>query len=65
MQINCCNLLLCLISGAGSTKSSIYKFQKGEKPVIEVGEGNLKLTISAPSGKIINYVNHRNLVGNT
>nr|KJB76311.1 hypothetical protein B456_012G082700 [Gossypium raimondii] len=48
--------------GAGSTKSSIYKFQEGEKPAIEVGEGNLKLTLSAPSGKIINYVNNRNLV---
>ncbi|KAE8723377.1 Alpha-mannosidase [Hibiscus syriacus] len=52
-------------TGAGSTKSSIYKFQMGEKPAIEVGEGNLKLTISAPPGKIINYVNKRNLVGNT
>ncbi|KAK8715926.1 hypothetical protein V6N13_043250 [Hibiscus sabdariffa] len=48
--------------GAGSTKSSIYKFQMGEKPAIEVGEGDLKLTISASPGKIINYVNNRNLV---
>ncbi|GMJ09449.1 hypothetical protein like AT5G13980 [Hibiscus trionum] len=48
--------------GAGSTRSSIYKFQMGEKPAIEVGEGDLKLTISAPPGKMINYVNKRNLV---
>lgn len=47
---------------AGSTKSSIYKFQRGEKSAIKVGEGNLKLTISASQGKIINYVNSRNLV---
>ncbi|WRX19689.1 Glycoside hydrolase family 38 [Theobroma cacao] len=49
-------------TGAGSTKSSIYKFQRGEKSGIQVGEGNLKLTISASQGKIINYVNSRNLV---
>ncbi|KAK8672388.1 hypothetical protein V6N13_110760 [Hibiscus sabdariffa] len=48
--------------GAGSTKSSIFKFQMGEKPAIEVGEGDLKLTISASPRKIINYVNNRNLV---
>ncbi|XP_021298038.1 probable alpha-mannosidase At5g13980 [Herrania umbratica] len=49
-------------TGAGSTKSSMYKFQRGEKSAIQVGEGNLKLTISASEGKIINYVNSRNSV---
>ncbi|XVE67610.1 hypothetical protein DITRI_Ditri09bG0001700 [Diplodiscus trichospermus] len=49
-------------TGTGSAKSSIYQFQRGDKSAIEVGEGNLKLTISAPQGKMINYVNRRNLV---
>ncbi|XVF16105.1 hypothetical protein REPUB_Repub10bG0002600 [Reevesia pubescens] len=49
-------------TGAGSTKSSVNKFQRGEKSAIEVGKGNLKLSISAPQGKIINYVNSRHLV---
>ncbi|OMO99294.1 hypothetical protein COLO4_13370 [Corchorus olitorius] len=49
-------------TGAGSTKSSIYKYQRSEESAIQVGQGNLKLTISVPQGKIVNYVNSRNLV---
>ncbi|XVF57696.1 hypothetical protein PTKIN_Ptkin07bG0002700 [Pterospermum kingtungense] len=48
--------------GTGSTKSSMYKFQWGEKQAVEVGQGNLKLNFSAPQGNFINYVNSRNLV---
>ncbi|XP_022741323.1 probable alpha-mannosidase At5g13980 [Durio zibethinus] len=49
-------------TGAGSTKSAIYKFQRDERSAVEVGEGNLKLTFAVPQANLINYINSRNLV---
>ncbi|XP_075643637.1 putative alpha-mannosidase At5g13980 [Castanea sativa] len=48
--------------GAGSTRSSVHRFQNSKKYTVEVGQGNLKLTFSTDQGKMINYVNSRNLV---
>ncbi|OMO99296.1 hypothetical protein COLO4_13372 [Corchorus olitorius] len=49
-------------TGTGSTKSSISKYWSSENSAIEVGQGNIKLTISATQGNIINYVNSGKLI---
>ncbi|KAK7311283.1 hypothetical protein RJT34_09317 [Clitoria ternatea] len=46
----------------GSTRSSVYTYQKSEKSTFEVGPGNLKLTFSTDQEKCTNYVNIRNSV---
>lgn len=51
-----------MVTGASTTRSSVYTIQSKEKSTIEVGQGNVKLTFSTDEGKMINYVNSRSLV---
>ncbi|KAL5581467.1 hypothetical protein UlMin_013909 [Ulmus minor] len=51
--------------GVSSTRSSAHTFQTSDTSTIEVGQGNLKLTLSADKGKFSNYVNKRSLVEET
>lgn len=56
------NWFLLLITGAGSTKSTIHTFKSSEISSFEVGQGNLKLIFSAPEGNSIGYTNSKNHV---
>ncbi|GLT81598.1 hypothetical protein SLE2022_000390 [Rubroshorea leprosula] len=49
-------------TGATSTFSTVFTSEGSENKTIAVGQGNLKLLYSADEGKLIRYVNSRNLV---
>ncbi|KAG2334136.1 hypothetical protein Bca52824_005316 [Brassica carinata] len=46
-------------SGGYSSKSHVSRYQKGEQSIVDVGQGNLKLSFSTDQGKTINYFNSR------
>ncbi|KAE8717122.1 Alpha-mannosidase [Hibiscus syriacus] len=49
-------------TGPSSTNSTVHTYEASDNNTIEVGQGNLKLLYSADEGKLMRYVNTKNLV---
>ncbi|XP_059645280.1 alpha-mannosidase At3g26720 isoform X3 [Cornus florida] len=49
-------------TGTGSTISAVYSSEANKDTTVEVGQGNLKLIYSNDEGRLIHYINSRNLV---
>ncbi|GAV59511.1 Glyco_hydro_38 domain-containing protein/Glyco_hydro_38C domain-containing protein/Alpha-mann_mid domain-containing protein [Cephalotus follicularis] len=50
------------MTDVSSTKSYVQTFRRSENSTVEVGQENLKLTVSTDEGKLTNYINNRSLV---